>query len=139
MKKDLGDIIYKHRLDIDLTQDQYGATYNVSGPAIFKFEKGYVRPSFVRPLNLTKDSEVVRAKLLLELQDPRRPKSITYVRKQLAARGLKGITKKELSCARTSRKKARKSIQEWNRILKRIRANQKELDKAIKKMKKGTS
>ncbi|MBN1518121.1 helix-turn-helix transcriptional regulator [Candidatus Sumerlaeota bacterium] len=28
-----------------LTQDQFGAKYNVSGPAVYKFEKGYVHPS----------------------------------------------------------------------------------------------
>lgn len=45
MKNYLGEIIYKARLTQDVTQDQYGKKYEVSGPAVFKFEKGYVRPS----------------------------------------------------------------------------------------------
>lgn len=45
MKKYIGGIIYKSRKSRKLTQDEFGEIYGVSGPAIFKFEKGYVRPS----------------------------------------------------------------------------------------------
>jgi len=45
MRNHIGNIIYAARQEQDLTQDQYGAKYEVSGPAVFKFEKGYVRPS----------------------------------------------------------------------------------------------
>lgn len=42
----LGEEIYRRRLKERMTQDQFGAKFGVSGPAIFKFEKGYVKPSF---------------------------------------------------------------------------------------------
>ena len=44
-EKALGDIIYKVRKALDLTQDQYGVRHNVTGPAVFKFEKAFMRPS----------------------------------------------------------------------------------------------
>ena len=44
MESFLGEIIYQSRLKLGMTQDQYGAKYDVSGPAVFKFEKGFVRP-----------------------------------------------------------------------------------------------
>lgn len=58
MKNYLGDIIYKSRQDNNLTQDQYGAQYNVSGPAIFKFEKGYVKPSLELWLKMASDAGI---------------------------------------------------------------------------------
>ena len=54
----LGDIIYRNRLARDLTQDDYGVHYGVSGPAIFKFEKGYVRPSLALWLRMSKDADL---------------------------------------------------------------------------------
>jgi len=56
MKSDIGDIIYQSRLGDNLTQDQYAAKYNVSGPAIFKFEKGHVVPSLGLWIKLAADT-----------------------------------------------------------------------------------
>ena len=56
MKNYLGTIIFNSRQDEDLTQDQYGSRYGVSGPAIFKFEKGYVKPSLELWLKMAKDA-----------------------------------------------------------------------------------
>ncbi len=56
MKNYLGEIIYNSRQKENLTQDQYGARYNVSGPAIFKFEKGYVKPSLDLWLKMAADA-----------------------------------------------------------------------------------
>ena len=42
----LAEVLLKHRVSLDLTQDEYGVRYDVTGPAIFKFEKAQVRPSF---------------------------------------------------------------------------------------------
>ncbi|MEN6626838.1 MAG: helix-turn-helix transcriptional regulator [Candidatus Sumerlaeia bacterium] len=56
MKNYLGEIIYNSRQKENLTQDQYGARYNVSGPAIFKFEKGYVKPSLELWLKMAADA-----------------------------------------------------------------------------------
>jgi len=41
----LGRFILAARQSEDLTQDQYGRLFDISGPAIFKFERGYVTPS----------------------------------------------------------------------------------------------
>lgn len=65
MKNLLGDVIYQSRLDQDLTQDQYGAKYNVSGPAIFKFEKGYVRPSLELWLRMASDAGITERRSVL--------------------------------------------------------------------------
>lgn len=57
MKKYIGGIIYKSRKSRKLTQDEFGEIYGVSGPAIFKFEKGYVRPSLKLWLKIAADLE----------------------------------------------------------------------------------
>ena len=42
---ELGAMISRERLALDLTQEDFAQRYDVSGPAIFNFETGYVRPS----------------------------------------------------------------------------------------------
>ena len=51
----LGQKIQQLRRKLRLTQDQFGSRYSVSGPAIFKFEKGYVNPSLELWLKMAKD------------------------------------------------------------------------------------
>ncbi|NQU44405.1 helix-turn-helix transcriptional regulator [bacterium] len=58
MKSEIGTLVGKSRQKFELTQDQFGRKYNVSGPAIFKFEKGYVKPSLDLWLLMAKDMEV---------------------------------------------------------------------------------
>lgn len=65
MKNYLGDIIYASRQKENLTQDQYGAKYSVSGPAIFKFEKGYVKPSLELWLKMAEDSGISQRRAVL--------------------------------------------------------------------------
>lgn len=65
MKNYLGEIIYENRLKDDLTQDQYGSRYGVSGPAIFKFEKGYVKPSLELWLKMAADAEISERRAVL--------------------------------------------------------------------------
>lgn len=74
----LGKLIYERRLEQGLTQDQFGSKYDVSGPAIFKFEKGYVNPSFKLWMRMAADFEIgeglavllwAKAKLPPEYQD----------------------------------------------------------------------
>ena len=38
----IGTKITELRKTLGLTQDQFGVRYGVSGPAVFKFEKGFV-------------------------------------------------------------------------------------------------
>ena len=40
----IGQIMRRSRLAQDLTQDQYAEKYQLSGPVVFKFERGYLRP-----------------------------------------------------------------------------------------------
>lgn len=77
-KNYLGEIIYRSRVDNDLTQDEFGSRYNVSGPAVFKFEKGYVRPSLELWLKMAHDAGIperrsvllwLKSKLPAEYQD----------------------------------------------------------------------
>ena len=42
MDKTLGQYLAEHRYNLRMTQDAFGAKYGISGPAVFKFEKGYV-------------------------------------------------------------------------------------------------
>lgn len=65
MKNYLGEVIYASRLGESLTQDQYGAKYDVSGPAIFKFEKGYVKPSLDLWLKMAADAELSERRAVL--------------------------------------------------------------------------
>lgn len=52
----MGEIINQSRMERELTQDEFGMEYGVSGPAIFKFEKGYVRPSVRLWMPIAKDA-----------------------------------------------------------------------------------
>ena len=74
----IGEEIYEARVALGLTQDQFGAKYHVTGPAIFKFEKGYVKPSLELWLRMAKDFEIpenravlmwVKCRLPAEFQD----------------------------------------------------------------------
>jgi DNA-binding XRE family transcriptional regulator len=56
----LAQFIQIHRKEEALTQDAFGARYGVSGPAIFKFERGYVNPSLDLWLSISKDCGVPR-------------------------------------------------------------------------------
>lgn len=65
MENYLGDIIFESRQRDNLTQDQYGAKYNVSGPAVFKFEKGYVKPSLELWLKMAADAKISQRRAVL--------------------------------------------------------------------------
>lgn len=65
MENYLGDIIFESRQKDNLTQDQYGAKYNVSGPAVFKFEKGYVKPSLELWLKMAADANISQRRAVL--------------------------------------------------------------------------
>jgi DNA-binding XRE family transcriptional regulator len=61
----LGARIGDSRTKMGLTQDQFGARYGVSGPAIFKFEKGYVKPSLDLWLKMARDIDIPEKKAVL--------------------------------------------------------------------------
>ena len=65
MSNVVGEAIFRHRKKIGMTQDQFGAKFHVSGPAIFKFEKGYVRPSLDVWLKISADIKIPRTHAVL--------------------------------------------------------------------------
>ena len=56
MSSPIGELIFRERTEQGLTQDQFGKRYGVTGPAVFKFEKGFVNPSFALWMAMAKDS-----------------------------------------------------------------------------------
>jgi len=65
MENILGSRIGESREKLGMTQDQFGARYGVSGPAVFKFEKGYVKPSLDLWLKMARDCEIPEKKAVL--------------------------------------------------------------------------
>ena len=65
MENRIGKTIERYRKSLGKTQDQLGAMYNVTGPAIFKFEKGYVKPSLDLWMKLAYDAGLTPKKALL--------------------------------------------------------------------------
>lgn len=96
MKELLGGIIYNSRLRMNLTQDRFGAKYGISGPAVFKFEKGYVSPSLELWMRISADAEVdARRAVLLWLKARLPAKYQDYIEMQgAAAADLDGRKKK---------------------------------------------
>ena len=86
MKNYLGDIIFEKRQQENLTQDQYGAKYSVSGPAVFKFEKGYVMPSLQLWLKMAADADISqRRAVLLHVKSKLPEKFQDYIELQAVA------------------------------------------------------
>lgn len=65
MSETLGKIVFRSRSQLNLTQDEFGARYSVSGPAIFKFEKDYVRPSLALWLAIASDAELTERRAVI--------------------------------------------------------------------------
>jgi len=65
MENILGARIAELRKKLGLTQDQFGARYGVSGPAVFKFEKGYVKPSLELWLKIARECGIPEKKAVL--------------------------------------------------------------------------
>jgi len=96
MKNYLGEIIYKARLALDATQDEYGKKYSVSGPAVFKFEKGYVRPSLKLWVRMAMDAGLSEHRAVLLWLKSKLPEGYQdYVELQSAAAVDSGHKKKQ--------------------------------------------
>ncbi|OPZ23041.1 MAG: hypothetical protein BWZ10_00066 [candidate division BRC1 bacterium ADurb.BinA364] len=61
----IGEAIFENRKKAGLTQDRFGIKYSVSGPAIFKFERGYVKPSLELWIKMAKDFDMSERKAVL--------------------------------------------------------------------------
>lgn len=80
MSNVLGAIIFELRKQKQLTQDQFGASLGITGPAVFKFEKGQVRPSLDLWMKIATEAEIPeRRAILLWLQAKLPPKFRHYI------------------------------------------------------------
>ena len=113
MEKQIGDLIGESRTKLGLTQEQFGRRYNVSGPAIFKFEKAYVKPSLDLWLRMSKDIGLteqqavvmhVKARLPKRFQDFLTPKA------PVAREAAKAYGKKKGRARSADPKTARKTL-----------------------------
>ena len=91
----LGDIINDARNKLDLTQDQYGSRYEVSGPAVFKIERGHVRPSLRNWLKMAQDAGIPERRAVLLWVKSRLPEKYQdYIELQSAAAAGREVSKK---------------------------------------------
>jgi transcriptional regulator with XRE-family HTH domain len=65
MQNLLGEIIQTSRRKRALTQSKFGTQYRISGPAVFKFEKGYATPSLNLWLKMAEDADIPQRKAVL--------------------------------------------------------------------------
>jgi DNA-binding XRE family transcriptional regulator len=65
MGKIIAEHIMRYRKRLKVTQDQLASEFNVTGPAIFKFEKGYVLPSLRLWLKLAERIGIERRQAVL--------------------------------------------------------------------------
>ncbi len=79
MSNYIGEEIYRHRKAQKLTQDEFGARFGVSGPAIFKFEKGFVRPSLDLWLKIAADLKIPERRALLMWIKDRLPEKYEHI------------------------------------------------------------
>ena len=63
--KALGRFVLAARQSEDLTQDEYGHRFGISGPAIFKFEKGYSAPSLEMWIKIADRAGLSRRRAIL--------------------------------------------------------------------------
>jgi DNA-binding XRE family transcriptional regulator len=107
---EIGDLIGASRTKLNLTQDQFGKRYNVSGPAIFKFEKGYVKPSLELWLRMAKDIDISEQEAVLMWARGKLPKKFQSFVSMEAQSGQKA-KKKEKPKKSTNPDLLRKEIQ----------------------------
>ncbi len=85
-KNYLGDIINRARVDLGLTQDEYGEKFGCAGPVVFKFEKDYVQPSLELWLRIAREAGLSeRRAVLVWLKSRLPPQYQDYVEFQGAA------------------------------------------------------
>ena len=95
MEEQIGDLLADERKRLSLTQDQFGKKYGISGPAVFKFEKNYVRPSLQLWLSMAKDLKISEEDAVLMWIRSKLPKKLQeyVVRSTVAARERGGTYK----------------------------------------------
>lgn len=117
MSSVIGEELFKHRKLQKQTQEEFGARFGISGPAVFKFEKGDVRPSLQLWLRIAKELNIPERKaVLMWLKDrlPTKYQSIVDVKREeiVAEEPAEYVVEKgKVDYARISdRKKLRKTV-----------------------------
>ncbi|MCX7011201.1 MAG: helix-turn-helix transcriptional regulator [Candidatus Sumerlaeota bacterium] len=90
MAKLIAPRLLRHRKKVKLTQDEFGQKYSVSGPAVFKFEKGYVIPSLKLWVKMAADMGIpVKTAVLMHVHDklPEEQKEVTGIAAMIDAEG----------------------------------------------------
>ncbi len=87
----IGKTIERYRKSLGKTQDQLGAMYSVTGPAIFKFEKGYVKPSLELWMKIAYDSGLTPKKALLSWIKDKLPEQYLEVFESLEAESERAV------------------------------------------------
>lgn len=64
-QNEIGRRIFEVRKQQSMTQDDFGKKYSISGPAVFKFEKGKVKPSLELWLKMARDMGIPEARAVL--------------------------------------------------------------------------
>lgn len=75
----IGQAIFEHRKKTGYTQDQFGKKINISGPAVFKFERGFVRPSLDVWLQIATDMNLDREYAVLMWMKDRLPDEFAHL------------------------------------------------------------
>ncbi|MCX7012717.1 MAG: helix-turn-helix transcriptional regulator [Candidatus Sumerlaeota bacterium] len=65
MAKLIAPRLFQHRKRQKLTQDEFGRQYGVSGPGIFKFEKGFITPTLKVWMKMSADMGIPRKTAVL--------------------------------------------------------------------------
>lgn len=126
----LGDIIYKSRQQENLTQDQFGSRYGVSGPAIFKFEKGYVKPSLELWLKMASDAGISERRAVLLWVKSKLPEPFQeYIELQSAA-----VAESEVEYARKKGRKTNYAKVEHREQMRQLVAKDTALPKGLREL-----
>jgi len=127
MENILGEEIYENRVTQGLTQDQFGAKYHVTGPAIFKFEKGYVKPSLDLWLRMAKDFDIGENRAVLMWVKSRLPEEfqdLIIIQDEamvLPKEGKRRGPKKKNYAQMTNREEMRKAVNKDNSLPKELK------------------
>lgn len=91
----IGKTIERYRKSLGKTQDQLGAMYSVTGPAIFKFEKGYVKPSLELWMKIAYDAGLTPRKALVCWIKDKLPEQYVEIFKSIESEAERGEAAEE--------------------------------------------
>jgi transcriptional regulator with XRE-family HTH domain len=86
MKDFISEIIHGSRQRENMTQDEFGRRYGISGPAVFKFENAQIRPSLELWLKIAADAGIPERRSIILWIKAKLPEPLRhYVELQVGA------------------------------------------------------